>query len=362
MAIKVAWIGDVPALMTGFATTARTVLSYLASEGFQVACFSVSSPFDINYSYRVLKDDKPVDISFPMLILNGRDESLNSFDAVIGHWNPKYISQASAIYDQVWTKIKTRKIGYFVHEDRYMPHRQGEFFYNYKGDYELVLTTPAQDIWGYAKAYPDKVNFIPHALDLDAIRERLKSHEGAERKYITAVMANNNVRKRWDILLKSMPEIEWGDYRLVTPNPDGLYKLMDMIDWVSSTGKHVNIRLGASSDIWEVYSQTKLLVNPTTGEAFSYPIAEALAAGAPVVATDLPELHELYGGAITYVRSHPILQLDGPLQLEPDQKDFVKKVNLALKSASPHPEAVSKFDVKKIGKRWADLLTNDRNA
>lgn len=49
-----------------------------------------------------------------------------------------------------------------------------------------------------------------------------------------------------------------------------------------------------------VYRRAALVLQPSEGEGFGLPVAEAMACGAPVVASDLPVLHEVAGHAATF--------------------------------------------------------------
>lgn len=50
-----------------------------------------------------------------------------------------------------------------------------------------------------------------------------------------------------------------------------------------------------------VYRRARLVVNPSEREGFGLPLVEAMACGAPVLATDLTVLREVGGGALRYV-------------------------------------------------------------
>ncbi len=50
-----------------------------------------------------------------------------------------------------------------------------------------------------------------------------------------------------------------------------------------------------------LYSEAMALVYPSSMEGFGFPVAEAMAAGCPVIASDLPELRELARDAAVYV-------------------------------------------------------------
>jgi glycosyltransferase involved in cell wall biosynthesis len=49
-----------------------------------------------------------------------------------------------------------------------------------------------------------------------------------------------------------------------------------------------------------LYRHAGLLVNPSTWESFSFPVVEAMAAGTPVLCSDLPALREVAGGAALF--------------------------------------------------------------
>jgi glycosyltransferase involved in cell wall biosynthesis len=52
-----------------------------------------------------------------------------------------------------------------------------------------------------------------------------------------------------------------------------------------------------------VYRRAALVINPSAREGFGLPLVEAMACGAPVLASDLPVLREVGGNAVRYVAS-----------------------------------------------------------
>jgi glycosyltransferase involved in cell wall biosynthesis len=364
---------------TGFGQETRYLSTALAADGHSVYVYTVSVNIKTDfYDPRLPDKNNPVHV---VPILNV-EHQLDGFDLLIALYNPEYISQASIYYDRVFEGVKPkRKIGYFVHECRWVPKWAGPLFYNYKGDYDLVMTTPAQDLWGYHEKYPDKVHFIPHMIDTAHFAP--SSRERLSRKYITAVMTNNNWRKRWDFVVEALAEtlskgVFWKDWRFVVSEPQGLFRLLDMMasasqyDSVHGTPqaeaaqaqkRKPNVEIGPAEDIREVYWRTRALLNPTTGEAFSLPIAEALASGVPfVVATRLPELEELYGDALTYIEGYTWLLPDGSYQKMPSFDDFLALLMKIIEGEvdeipqDKRAVAVEKFDIAKVYPSWKALI------
>jgi glycosyltransferase involved in cell wall biosynthesis len=61
-------------------------------------------------------------------------------------------------------------------------------------------------------------------------------------------------------------------------------------------------------DLSEIYTGAHALVFPSADEGFGLPPVEALACGTPVVASDVPALHEVLDGRATLV---PVDDLEG---------------------------------------------------
>jgi glycosyltransferase involved in cell wall biosynthesis len=66
-------------------------------------------------------------------------------------------------------------------------------------------------------------------------------------------------------------------------------------------GPHVlQVRGLTRTAVAELYRRAALVVQPSEAEGFGLPVLEALACGAPVLASDLPSLREVGGSAATY--------------------------------------------------------------
>jgi glycosyltransferase involved in cell wall biosynthesis len=77
-------------------------------------------------------------------------------------------------------------------------------------------------------------------------------------------------------------------------------------------------------ELARLYAGATALVHPSLMEGFGFPVAEAMASGCPVIASDLPELRELAGEAAVYVppRDAPALA-DAMIAVaeDPDERD-----------------------------------------
>jgi len=70
----------------------------------------------------------------------------------------------------------------------------------------------------------------------------------------------------------------------------------------SGLGKSVHFLRGVSEqDLWKIYACADLFVFPSLAEGFGLPPLEAMAAGTPVIASDIPALREVLGDAAYFV-------------------------------------------------------------
>ena len=109
-------------------------------------------------------------------------------------------------------------------------------------------------------------------------------------------------RKRMDLLLRVFAEVrkDFPDARLYrvggsfTEAQNQLARDMGVLEYVSVLPFLSREVLAA------IYRQTTLLLQPSEAEGFGMPIAEAMACGCPVIASDLTVLREIGGAVCTY--------------------------------------------------------------
>lgn len=117
--------------------------------------------------------------------------------------------------------------------------------------------------------------------------------------------------------------------------------------------------LGAREDIPELMGASDVVVHSTDSEGFGNVVAEAMAAGAPVVATDIPACREvLEGGRCGLL----VPRGDAPAMAEALRK-ILDKDALRLQLVDAASERVtSRYDVKRMASDYAELFLASRKS
>lgn len=119
--------------------------------------------------------------------------------------------------------------------------------------------------------------------------------------YVGLRIAHKNVEgvlRAFLLLVDDFPEL-----RLVLAG--GRYTTPDMVDrWKTDPrmkDRLIEIPNPADEELARLYSGAKTFVFPSFAEGFGLPPLEAMAAGVPVVCSDIPVFREVYGDAVRYV-------------------------------------------------------------
>jgi len=138
--------------------------------------------------------------------------------------------------------------------------------------------------------------------------------------YVGLRIAHKNVEgilRAFLLLTDDFPEL-----RLVVAG--GRYTTPDMVDrWKTDprlSGKLVEVPDPSDDDIARLFGGAKAFVFPSFAEGFGLPPLEAMASGVPVVCSDIPVFHEVYGDAVLYVdpnRPESIAEGVGKVLAEP---------------------------------------------
>lgn len=158
-----------------------------------------------------------------------------------------------------------------------------------------------QDLVRWLALDPAAVDVIP--LGIDAIFAQAAAHAqaqaGAAPTYVLFV-GEPEARKGLDVLFAAvaqLPEALRAASEVVIAGASGRYPLpvAPPTVRVRSTGYLPDAQLAA------LYAGAAALVYPSRYEGFGLPVLEAMAAGAPVIASDIPTLRETAGDAAEFV-------------------------------------------------------------
>ncbi len=161
--------------------------------------------------------------------------------------------------------------------------------------------------WQVAAVIPPAVaeNFVPPPPE--EVARRLAAH-GVRRPYLITV-AGWDPRKNLDLLVRVFAELKrWGllgDFSLVIVGEKRSGASVDRdVQRILREDEGRTIRLlgyVSDEDLPALYAGAHALIFPSLYEGFGIPVAEALACGTRVVASDLPELREAGGEYPIYV-------------------------------------------------------------
>src|SRR5262249_36280105 len=109
-------------------------------------------------------------------------------------------------------------------------------------------------------------------------------------------------RKRIDVLVDVFAAVRarLPDVKLVQVGPTWSLELATRIDQLSVAGSVVQMRGLSRGQLAALYRRAAVVLVPSEAEGFGLPVIEALACGAPVVASDIPTLREAGGTAAVY--------------------------------------------------------------
>jgi glycosyltransferase involved in cell wall biosynthesis len=112
-------------------------------------------------------------------------------------------------------------------------------------------------------------------------------------------------RKRIDVLLQVFAAVkrEFPNAQLLRAGGDFTFEQLSMVERLGLSEAIVVLPKLSRETLAAVYRRAALVLQPSEREGFGLPVVEALACGAPVVASDLSVLREVGGEAAVY---HPV--------------------------------------------------------
>jgi len=127
-----------------------------------------------------------------------------------------------------------------------------------------------------------------------------------------------------------------------------LQKLAETVKRQNLSGVVNLVGFVPEEDLGGIYKEAMAVVQPSLSEGFGIPGLNAMAAGLPVVCSDIPVLHEVYGEAAIYFNPH-------------DPKDIAGKIKKVLTSdtgselAKKGREQVKKYSWQKMAQETLEV-------
>ena len=159
-----------------------------------------------------------------------------------------------------------------------------------------VSEAAREDLVRAAAVPPEKVFVTPNGVD-PAFFE-LRPPEGPRAPYLLAV-GTFEPRKNLPVLLDAFRSLrrDGRDLQLVVVGHQGFTQLLPL----GELAPHVRLTgTVPDGELRELYAGAACFVLPSLHEGFGLPLAEAMAAGVPAVASDIPALREVGGEAVRY--------------------------------------------------------------
>lgn len=184
-----------------------------------------------------------------------------------------------------------------------------------------VVFTPSEaareDLVRVAGAPRDRVVVTPNGVD--PLFFEARAREGPRAPYLLAV-GTFEARKNLAVLLEALRILrrEGRDLALVVAGRQGWTQPLP----VGDLAPHVRLA-GTVSDaeLASLYAGAACYVLPSFHEGFGLPLAEAMAAGAPAVASDIPALRELGGETVRYADPHDAASFAAALREALDDRE-----------------------------------------
>jgi glycosyltransferase involved in cell wall biosynthesis len=174
-----------------------------------------------------------------------------------------------------------------------------------------VSVATCDELMSYGIVPPARLTVVPNGVhpacgpwpDLAADREAAKLLGSADVSRPELLHVGSTIpRKRIDVLLEVFAALrtDFPSLRLIRVG-DTFTSDQQRLIWRLSLDDHITILPFVDRRVLAaVYRRAALLLQPSDREGFGLPVAEAMACGTPVVASEIPALREVGGLAATY--------------------------------------------------------------
>jgi glycosyltransferase involved in cell wall biosynthesis len=185
-----------------------------------------------------------------------------------------------------------------LHPERHVRQQRAQLESLGRADVVLTVSAATADDLGHAGFASDRIVVAP--LGVTPLSQDSRAPEGLPDGYLLTI-GESSPRKAYGLLLGALARAG-GDVPLVIAGPPAgddqrlraLAAELRLADRVTFLGPVPDPVLAG------LYHGALALCFPSVSEGFGLPVLEAMAAGVPVIASDLPVIRELAGDAILY--------------------------------------------------------------
>jgi len=178
-----------------------------------------------------------------------------------------------------------------------------------------------------------KVSVIPHGLDVSLMDIPLSM----EKDKSILFMGGRNGHKNFDLLARAFSVFsrDYPDWRfhLTGPNEHSLEREKRLFAELGIAEKVFDHGLVPQEKITSILSTAGVLVIPSLNEGFNFPLLEAMAAGCPVLSSNIPASRELADGHVSYFSPHSECDLIDRMRRLADRPPTTKQLSSAQKHA-----------------------------
>ena len=168
----------------------------------------------------------------------------------------------------------------------------------------------------------DRLHVVPLGPSRAAARSEVPI---AERENLVVASGARRPYKNWDGLIRALALVDPAERpRLVVTGGragDPLPAVVDaagLHDWVEVRG------WVADDELDDLYRRARAMAMPTFAEGFGLPVIEAMAAGLPVIASDIPVLREVAGDSAVWFDPHDAESMADALRMVSTRPDVLQ--------------------------------------
>jgi glycosyltransferase involved in cell wall biosynthesis len=175
------------------------------------------------------------------------------------------------------------------------------------------------------KHYPlvkHKTKVTPEGVGEEYLK-KLKSRISSQPEKILVYTGSLYPHKNVKLIIQALPHLP--EFKLIIVSARGVFQknLVKFVEQQQLAGRVEFAGFLSDQELVKLYQRSFSLVIPSLSEGFGLPGLEAMAVGLPVIASDIPVFHEVYGPAAAYFDPKSVAELVETIRtLEPSRQSL----------------------------------------